>query len=152
MCGLKAAQIHDRPFRAVKDHVQPLAALDSFLPNYGNILIWFDPVYHSWCQVPSSITSSCVVKLGLHPARKQWQICCEANLAWPQNDEPLCHHWKWKVKSLIPRDLTISDNFYLQIMMGIMTGEMGTGKFWCFNASIPQAIFTRYFCFNSKHQ
>ena len=33
MCGLKAAQIHERPFRAAKDHVQPLAALDSFLPN-----------------------------------------------------------------------------------------------------------------------
>ena len=26
MCGLKAAQIYGRPFRAAKDHVQPLAA------------------------------------------------------------------------------------------------------------------------------
>ena len=33
MCDLKAAQIHERPFSTVKDHVQPLAALDSFLPN-----------------------------------------------------------------------------------------------------------------------
>ena len=33
MCGLKAAQIHEPAFRAAKDHVQPLAALDSFLPN-----------------------------------------------------------------------------------------------------------------------
>ena len=39
MCGLKAAQIHERPFRAAKDHVQPLAALDSFLPNGKKILI-----------------------------------------------------------------------------------------------------------------
>ena len=40
MFGLKAAQIHERPFRAVKDHVQPLAALDPFLPNGKKILIW----------------------------------------------------------------------------------------------------------------
>ena len=40
MCGLKAAQIHDRPFRAAKDDVQTLAALDSFLPNGKKILIW----------------------------------------------------------------------------------------------------------------
>ena len=33
MCGLKAAQIHGRPFRATKEHMQPLAAQDSFLPN-----------------------------------------------------------------------------------------------------------------------
>ena len=39
MCCLKAAQIHDPPFRAAKDHVQPLAALDSFLPNGKKILI-----------------------------------------------------------------------------------------------------------------
>ena len=39
MCGLKAAQKHERPFRAAKDHMQPLAALDSFLPNGKNILI-----------------------------------------------------------------------------------------------------------------
>ena len=34
MRDLKAAQMHERPFRPAKDHVQPLAALDSFLP-YG---------------------------------------------------------------------------------------------------------------------
>ena len=39
MCGLKAAQKHERPFRAAKDHMQPLAALDYFLPNGKNILI-----------------------------------------------------------------------------------------------------------------
>ena len=39
MCGLKAAQIHERPFRAAKDHMQPLAALDSFLPDGKKILI-----------------------------------------------------------------------------------------------------------------
>ena len=32
MCDLKAAQMHERPFRAAKDHVLLLAALDSFLP------------------------------------------------------------------------------------------------------------------------
>ena len=39
MCGLKAAQIHEPAFRAAKDHVQPLAALDSFFPNGKNNLI-----------------------------------------------------------------------------------------------------------------
>ena len=34
MCILKAAQMHVRPSRAAKDHVQPLAALDFFL-TYG---------------------------------------------------------------------------------------------------------------------
>ena len=34
MCGLKAAQMHKQPFKAAKNHVQPLAALDSPLP-YG---------------------------------------------------------------------------------------------------------------------
>ena len=38
MCGLKAAQKHERPFRAAKDHMQPLAALDSFLLNRKKIL------------------------------------------------------------------------------------------------------------------
>ena len=33
VCGLKASQIHEWPFKAAKDQVQPLAALDSFLPN-----------------------------------------------------------------------------------------------------------------------
>ena len=33
MCGLKAAQIHEQLFRAAKGHVQPLAALNSLLPN-----------------------------------------------------------------------------------------------------------------------
>ena len=33
MCGLKVAKVHEQPFGAAKDHVQPLAALDSFLPN-----------------------------------------------------------------------------------------------------------------------
>ena len=33
MCGIKASQIHEWPFKAAKDHVQPSAALDSFLPN-----------------------------------------------------------------------------------------------------------------------
>ena len=36
---LKAAKIHERPFRAAKDHVQPMAALDSFLPEGKKILI-----------------------------------------------------------------------------------------------------------------
>ena len=39
MCGLKAAQIHERPIRADKDHVQPLAALDTLLPEGKKILI-----------------------------------------------------------------------------------------------------------------
>ena len=39
MSGLKAAQIHERPFPAGKDHVQPLAALDFFWSNGKNILI-----------------------------------------------------------------------------------------------------------------
>ena len=30
MSGLKAIKIHERPFRAVKEPVQPLVALDSF--------------------------------------------------------------------------------------------------------------------------
>ena len=33
MCGLKASQIHEWPFRAAKDHALLLAALDSFLLN-----------------------------------------------------------------------------------------------------------------------
>ena len=32
-CGLKSAQIHGRSFSSPKNPVQPLAALDSFLPN-----------------------------------------------------------------------------------------------------------------------
>ena len=39
MCALKGAQVHERPFRAAKEPVQPLAALDSFLPNGKKILI-----------------------------------------------------------------------------------------------------------------
>ena len=39
MCSLKASQIHERPFRAAKDHVQLLAALDSFLPNGKNMFL-----------------------------------------------------------------------------------------------------------------
>ena len=39
MCGLKDAQIHERPFRAAKDHVLPLSALDSFLPSNQKDLI-----------------------------------------------------------------------------------------------------------------
>ena len=39
ICGLKAAQIHEWPFRAAKDHMQPLVALDSFLPYGKKILI-----------------------------------------------------------------------------------------------------------------
>ena len=34
MCGLKAAQMHKRPFRAAREPMQPSAAQDSFLP-YG---------------------------------------------------------------------------------------------------------------------
>ena len=30
---MQAAQIHEQPIWAAKDHVQPLAAIDSFLPN-----------------------------------------------------------------------------------------------------------------------
>ena len=43
MCSLKAAQIHEGPFRAAKDHVEPLVALDSFLPYGKKVLIsnWF---------------------------------------------------------------------------------------------------------------
>ena len=40
MCGLMATQIHGRPFRAARELVQPLAALDSFLPYGKKILIW----------------------------------------------------------------------------------------------------------------
>ena len=39
MSGLKAAQTHERSFRAAKDHVQPLATLNSLLPNGKKILI-----------------------------------------------------------------------------------------------------------------
>ena len=39
MCDLKAAQILEWPFRAAKEPVQPLAALDSFLPTGKKILI-----------------------------------------------------------------------------------------------------------------
>ena len=39
MCGLKAVQMHGRPLRAAKNHVQPLIALDLFLPNGKKILI-----------------------------------------------------------------------------------------------------------------
>ena len=48
MCGLKAAQIHERPFRAAKEPVQPLAALDSFFALRQKDLIssWF--IIHGW--------------------------------------------------------------------------------------------------------
>ena len=39
MCGHMAAQMHGRPFRAAKELVQPLAALDSFLPYGKKILV-----------------------------------------------------------------------------------------------------------------
>ena len=39
MCGLKAAQIHDRSLKTGEKPVQPLVALDSFLPNGKKILI-----------------------------------------------------------------------------------------------------------------
>ena len=39
MCGINAVQLHGRLISADKDHVQPLAALDSFLPNGKKILI-----------------------------------------------------------------------------------------------------------------
>ena len=39
MCVLKATQIHERPFRAAKDQVQPYAALGYILPNGKKILI-----------------------------------------------------------------------------------------------------------------
>ena len=40
MCGLKATQIHGRPFRAAKEPVLPLAAHNSFLPNGKKDLIF----------------------------------------------------------------------------------------------------------------
>ena len=39
MCGLKDTQIYDLPLRVAKDHVQPLATLDSLLLNGKKILI-----------------------------------------------------------------------------------------------------------------
>ena len=39
MCGLKAAQLHEWPFRAGKELLHPSAALDPFLPNGKKILI-----------------------------------------------------------------------------------------------------------------
>ena len=39
ICGIKAAQIHERLFRATIIHVQPLAALDTFLSNGKKI--WY---------------------------------------------------------------------------------------------------------------
>ena len=38
--ALRPHQLHEQPFRLAKDHVQPLAALDSPLPNDKKILIW----------------------------------------------------------------------------------------------------------------
>ena len=58
MCGLKAAQIHEWPFRAAKDHVLPLSALDSFLPSNQKDLI-------SRCL--SSVVSSLYKIIGAHP-------------------------------------------------------------------------------------
>ena len=40
MCGLIAAQMHGRPYRAARELVQPPAALDYFLPYGKKILIW----------------------------------------------------------------------------------------------------------------
>ena len=37
--ALRPHKLHGWPFRAAKEHVQPLAALDSFLPNGKKILI-----------------------------------------------------------------------------------------------------------------
>ena len=47
VCGLKAAQIHEQPFRAAKDLVQPSAAQDSFLP-YGHGASDFPCIYHPY--------------------------------------------------------------------------------------------------------
>ena len=49
MCGLQAAQIHEQPFRAAKDHVLLLAALDSFLPSNQKDLI--SRFFHPWCPL-----------------------------------------------------------------------------------------------------
>ena len=39
MCGLNAAEIHEQPFRATKEIVQPLTAQDFVLPYGKKILI-----------------------------------------------------------------------------------------------------------------
>ena len=58
MCGLKAAQIHVRPFRAAEDHVQPSTALDLFLPNGKKILIWL----HLSTLPPGYLRQLCWIK------------------------------------------------------------------------------------------
>ena len=55
MCGLKAAQIHERPCRAAKDYVQPLATLDSYLP-YGRKDLISSQCYH---PCASGVPTSC---------------------------------------------------------------------------------------------
>ena len=44
MHSLKAAQMHDRPFRAAKESMQPSAAKDPFLPYCKKIC--FPAIYH----------------------------------------------------------------------------------------------------------
>ena len=39
MYGLQVAQIHERPFKAAKEPVQPLAVENSFLPKRKKFLI-----------------------------------------------------------------------------------------------------------------
>ena len=67
MCGLKAAQKHERPFRAAKDHMQPLAALDSFLLNRKMILNWHHlssvlPTTRRWALMRKNFFSFAIKK------------------------------------------------------------------------------------------
>ena len=72
MCGLKAAQMHEWPFRAAKELQQPLAAQDSFFAlgkRYSDIppfIIhaldgYFVSIFHGFCALMTlghSATSS----------------------------------------------------------------------------------------------
>ena len=60
MCGLKAAQMHERPFRAIKEPVQLLVALESFLP-YGK-KIWFIDGLSSMTQ-PDELPATYIILL-----------------------------------------------------------------------------------------
>ena len=63
MCGLKAAQMHKRPFKAAKNHVQSLAALDSPFALRQKVLISKCFIIHAnWQKVDSDTIYFVIIK------------------------------------------------------------------------------------------
>ena len=69
MCGLKAAKMNVRPFRAAKYHVQSLAALDSFLlkrQKESYLTPFIIPAFGSAKLIPGSLACVLISNFKLH--------------------------------------------------------------------------------------